>query len=85
MIQEAMNASRTLNGKAMRSNRGGKTFKFQITTHMSTKPINQDKKVVSRSENFLEIIYIAPAKRKDHTPHIAPFMGSEGNVNPRDS
>jgi len=55
---------------------------FHMTIHINTKPTNQERKVVCRSENFFDMINIAIAKHNDQTPQTAPFTGSEGNVSP---
>jgi hypothetical protein len=54
-----------------------------MTTHISKKPTNQERNVVSRRVNFLEIMKIAVANNKDHSPQIAPLTISEGKVKPR--
>ena len=46
MINTAPNASRILNGMANGSIPNGSTFILPVTSHISTKPKNQDKSVV---------------------------------------
>lgn len=60
----------------------GRTFRLPITTHIKTKPTNQDSKVVSISENFFEIIKIEIANNKDHNPQTAPLIGSDEKTSP---
>jgi len=60
----------------------GRTFKLPITIHIKTKPTSQENKVVSISENFLEIMKIEIANNKDHNPQTAPFKGSDGKTSP---
>jgi hypothetical protein len=56
MIQVATKASKRLRGKATKRSPGGRTFRFHITTHIRAKPTNQDRRVVSRRANLLEIM-----------------------------
>ena len=75
--------SSKLNGKAYTKNiPKGKTFKLPITTHIIANAINHEKNVVCIIVNLLAIIYTAVANIKDHTPHKAPLIGSEGNTSP---
>ena len=46
----------------------GRTFRLPITTHIKTKPTSQERKAVSINENFLAIIKIEIANKKDHNP-----------------
>ena len=46
MMNTAPNASRMLNGMANGSIPNGSTFILPVTSHISTKPTNQDKSVV---------------------------------------
>ena len=82
MIKLAMYASSILNGIAYTKSPYGNTPRLPITTHIKTKPTNQENRVVCSNENFLEIIKIAIANSNDQRPQIAPLMGSEGNVSP---
>ena len=58
----------------------GKTPKFPITNHISTKPIIQARIVVSCKVNFLERIKIIHAKHKDQIPQTATLTACSGNV-----
>ena len=51
-------------------------------THIKTKPTSQERKAFSINENFLAIIKIEIANKKDHNPQIAPLIGSDGNTSP---
>jgi len=55
---------------------------FPELIHIKTKPTNQLRSVVWSKENFFEITKIAIAKHNDHTPHMAPLIGSDGNTSP---
>jgi hypothetical protein len=79
----ATNDSSKLSGIARYKIPNGNIFKLPITSHMSTKPINQENKVVCNKVNFFAKTKMAIAKQSDHTPQIAPLIGSEGNINPR--
>jgi len=54
MIQAAINASSKLRGTAAKRIPEGKTPRFPIVTRISTKPANQEIKVVCHRENFLD-------------------------------
>lgn len=81
-MNAAINASSKLNGTAKTNIPYGKTPKFPITTHIKTKPTNQDKKAVFNKLNFFEIMKIAIANNNDHNPQIAPLIGSDGKTMP---
>ena len=85
MISDARKASSKLNGMAKVSSPKGSTPILPITTHIITKPTNQENKVVCTSENFRDRMKMVNAKSNDHKPQTAPLTGSEGNVIPSDS
>jgi hypothetical protein len=85
MIHEAIKASSKLKGTAIYKRPSGNTPILPITTHMSTKPTNQERKVVWIKVNFLERIKIAMANNSDHKPQMAPLTGAEGNTIPSPS
>ena len=53
-MYEATNVSRRLNGTAYTRIAGGSTFKFQVASHIMTKPKSQPRIVVLKSEALLE-------------------------------
>jgi hypothetical protein len=81
-MKVAKNASSKLKGMAKYKILNGKIPIFPKTTHIKTNPTNQVIKVVCIRLNFLEIMKIAMANRKDHSPQMAPLIGSDGNTMP---
>jgi hypothetical protein len=53
-----------------------------MVTHINTKVTNQERRNVRNTLNLFEIMKMATAKSSDQIPHIAPFIGSDGNVIP---
>jgi hypothetical protein len=84
MMKLARNASKKLSGTAIHRIPTGNTLIFHKTTHISTKPVNQERKVVCIRLNFREIAKIVMENKSDHIPHIAPFTGSAGKVSSSD-
>lgn len=82
MIKLAKYASSMLKGMAAGNISKGKKPRFPVTSHINTKPTNQDKKVVCTKVNFLLIMKIKTAKQKDQIPHTAPLTGNSGNISP---
>jgi hypothetical protein len=83
-MYEATNVSRRLKGTAYTRIAGGSTFKFQVASHIRTKPKSQPRIVVLRSDALLESEKIAAANKNPHTTQTSPFRGSDGNVIPSD-
>jgi len=83
MIKAATKASRRLRGTAAYNSAYGRTPRFPITTHINTKATNQERRAVCKNENFFAIINMAIANSSDHSPQIAPLIGSEGKTRPR--
>ncbi len=83
MIHAATNDSSKLSGTAMYRRPKGKTPKFPMTNHIIPNPANHEIRAVWSRENFLDRMKITMAKKNDHTPHTAPFTGSDGKTIPR--
>lgn len=83
MMSVAIHASKILSGTAYNNIPYGKTIKLPIVTHIITNPVNQERKVVCDTLNFLETIKISIANKKDQIPQTAPFTGFAGKLRPR--
>ena len=81
-MKDAKKASSKLSGTAMNNIPYGKTSKLPMTTHINTKPTNQERNVVCIKVNFFEMINMAMANNNDHSPQTAPLIGSEGKTRP---
>ncbi|MGC9324788.1 MAG: hypothetical protein ACP5G0_08600 [Desulfomonilia bacterium] len=72
-IYEPIKASRRLSGTAYTRSAHGSTLRFQVTTHIKTKAINQLISAVCMRLNLLEMKYIPAANKNPHATHIIAF------------